>query len=137
MLTARKFVGEKLGDDKSKETFKKQDKIETKGYSFQVETEEHYWSGYEHGKMEDMPGYFMTNAVSLTGYHNSATDYEKIAAKNKLVLYKNKIETTHEPAGYAEIYHKALTDEVRSSCEEYLSRVPKEVKILLEKELER
>jgi hypothetical protein len=137
MLIARKFLGGKLGNDQKRETFRKQDEVETKGYKFQLATEEYYWSGYESGKMEDMPGHFMTNKISLTGYPDSATDYEKIAAKNKLALYKNKKETTFEPAEYAEIYHKALMGEIRSNPKEYLSRVPGKVRDLLEKELER
>jgi hypothetical protein len=133
MLVSRTPV-KGLKDDQTKKVLNKNEVVESDGYKFRIGTNEKYWAGHPH-KMEDMAGFFMTTTVSLIEAPDSSTAYEKIAAENRLVLYKKEIETSSQFDNYAEQYHLAMVENVRDHSKEYLKRVPEKVKDHLEKGL--
>lgn len=130
MLRRRNIDATGMGEGDSKITFENCETIEAGGYTFKIETKERYWNGYN-GKMENLPGFFMEGHVALTGCPEDAVLLEKFAAENKLVLDAHKKETTCEPPGYAELYHKAVVEDVREEYPTYLGEVPKRAKDFL------
>ena len=125
MLVSRTPV-KGLKDDQTKKVLNKNEVVESDGYKFRIGTNEKYWAGHP---------FFMTTTVSLIEAPDSSTAYEKIAAENRLVLYKKEIETSSQFDNYAEQYHLAMVENVRDHSKEYLKRVPEKVKDHLEKGL--
>ena len=102
-------------------------------YTFRVYSIEEHWAGYPGGKMEDMPGNFLEQEVSIVGCAHP-NHIEAIAAENNLRLtnpHQLRKETTNEPEGYAKLKHDQLVGDVRNNSEKYIGMIKGAVKRFL------
>ena len=113
--------------------FSEETEVSVRHYTFRVYSIETHWKGDSCGKMEDMPGDFLNQEVSLIGCENP-TSLEAIAAENNLRLTREhelKKETTSEPEGYAKLKHDQLVKDIRTNSERYIQRIRGAVKRFL------
>jgi len=113
--------------------FNETTEVDVKDYTFRVYSIEKHWEGDLHGKMEDMPGNFLEQTVSIIGCKNP-TYVEAIAAEANLRLTGEnelKRETTNEPQGYAKLKHEQLVRQVRDHPEQYIRLIRGAVKKFL------
>lgn len=116
----------------NKETFK--DSVITGKYNFLVTSDATYCSkealANHKGKMEDMPGSFLTQKVTLQDISGQRSWQEQGAVEHQLILNEIYCEITREPRGYAELRHKQLVELVTESPENYTRNIPRQLKKL-------
>ena len=113
--------------------FSKETEVSVRDYIFRVYSIETHWAGDPPGKMEDMPGNFLEQTVSIIGCTNP-THIEAIAAENNLRLpgfYPLRKETTNEPRDYAKLKHEQLVEDVQNNPERYIRMIKRAVKEFL------
>ena len=110
--------------------FSEKTEVPMRDYTFRVYSIEKHWAGDPGGKMEDMPGNFLEQEVSIVGCTHP-NHIEAIAAKNNLRLTQLHKETTNEPEGYAKLKHDQLVGDVRNNSEKYIRMIKGAVKRFL------
>ena len=106
---------------RERKSFDETERIRTGLYTLEVTTKSHYWKGVEGGKMEEMPGWFMDQKLSLLEI--KADDPLHVLAREKLpirLMGKHR-EITNEPIGYAGLYHNDFVEDVKDDPSEYIS----------------
>lgn len=101
--------------------------VYTDNYTFLVHSVETHWKGHDSGKMEDMPGNFLSQTISLRDC-SKPSHLESIAIEKKLVLRESKKEITNEPEGYSKLKHKQLIKHVKEHPGYYLQTLQRVVK---------
>lgn len=108
--------------------YEEKSNVKSGRHTFSVYSVETYWPGYDSGKMEDMPGKFLQQTISLIKC-SKPSNLEALAIERKVILRKApKREITNEPEGYAKLKHKQLVTHVKEHPGYHLQTLQQAVK---------
>ena len=96
--------------------------------TLKVTSKETFWQG-DGIKDEDSPGTFLELMVSFErATAPEPYPLEKLAEQYKAVLYRQQKEITHEPEGYAKLFHDHFVKKVQKNPELYTQNISHAVK---------
>jgi|SRR3989338_1352000 len=97
------------------------------GYKLHVQTIEYHWNNGG-SKMEDMPGDFLDVEVRIIGTSRKLSPLEALAVEKQVVLHKDHKEITHEPEGYAKLWHDNIVKRIQEQPTVYLQNIADAIK---------
>ncbi len=101
--------------------------IESNGYKLHIRTVEYHWNNGGL-KCEDMPGNFLDVEVRLKGIALKHSALEALAVEKQVILYTSNKEITHEPQGYAKLWHDHMAKQIKDRPNVFLQHIADAVK---------